>query len=240
MPFFDKTQEEKKEIFDNMRSSYSQWKEDLKELNKPFFAIHSDFEYQFLRNISGGALKLYLYLGFRAKYQTGETWETIDNAAKFFRKDPRTIANWFKELEENGLIFRGQQGFNMKANTFLRPYGFLFEEIKPSQPTTLLDIEKHIELSKEFGQEPKFGLLLNYAFKEYTFVLAAKKDNLYHCSYFIKFDESKILQLKKWLRTLNIFVDNYDIDTPISKSSNRKALINKYLNAYIREESGVI
>jgi len=124
MYFFNLPKDEKKEIMNDSREEYSTWKKQNIEFNKPFFQIHTDFETTFLKDISGGALKLYIYLGFRAKYMTGELWESIPTIASFFDKDIRTIANWFEELEKIGLVSRYQVGYKRSANTFLRPYGF--------------------------------------------------------------------------------------------------------------------
>ncbi|MCG7320176.1 helix-turn-helix domain-containing protein [Brevibacillus laterosporus] len=235
MNFFSKTKDEKDKIFQDMREEYSQWRNELKEVNKPFFTIHSDFEHQFLKDISGGALKLFIYLGFRAKYQTGETWEGIEKISLFFGKDHRTIANWFKELEDIGLIFRAQKGFKMRANTFLRPYGFLFDVIDTGESSNVEHILNDIKTSKDLEYIPKFGLMLNYGFKEFTFLLINQQNQLFHTSCFCNFNESQIKMLRIHLKKMGIRFDNYDIDSPIYKAHNKKSLVYTYLIKYLNE-----
>ncbi|MGE7738803.1 helix-turn-helix domain-containing protein, partial [Bacillus paramycoides] len=142
--FFNLEKNEKEKIINDLKKSYSLWREKNKEINKPFFLIHNDFEHLFLRDISGGALKLFIYLGFRSKYQTGESWESIDEISAFFGKDPRTISNWFEELENMGLITRKQKGFKMISTTFLRPYGFFVNEYVYIPQASVLQIQQDI------------------------------------------------------------------------------------------------
>lgn len=226
--FFLKSNSEKNKIFDELRISYSNWKKEMQEINKPFFAIHTDFKNLFLQNISGGALKLYVYLGFHAKHYTGELWHSSEEIAGYFNKDQRTINSWFKELEEMGLLFREQKGFRMKANTFLKPYGFKFNGIPfdhtadESYKQILLDIE----MSKALDLSPQFALILNHSFKEFTVLIIYKEEEIYHCSYFLNFNESEIKILRYYLKNLGIRSDNFDIETSLIATKN------KYLSLY--------
>jgi len=108
---------------ERLREEYRKWKVLTQKINTPFFIIYNDFKEEHLEDISGGALKLYLYLGFHSKNYTGESWHSVDAIAGYFGRDKRTIKGWFKELEERKLIKRIQRGFKWKANTFLLPYG---------------------------------------------------------------------------------------------------------------------
>ncbi len=108
---------------DQLRYKYKKWKGSRKDSHSTFFMIYSDFKDIHLKDISGGALKLYVYLGFQADTFTGECWQSIDSIAYFFRNDTRTVNKWVKELEERGLIKRIQTGFKRISNTFLIPYG---------------------------------------------------------------------------------------------------------------------
>lgn len=237
MNFFSKDIKEKEEIFNQKKLDYAQWKDELQEINKPFFMIPTDFKHLFLKDISGGALKLFIFLGFHAKYQTGDTWYSASQIASFFEKDERTIANWFEELEKKGLIFREQKGYKMKANTFLRPYGFRFDEIQKDGNTNNRDVLIDVEESKKLSYKPKFGLMLNYAFEEFTFLLIYQEEQIYHCSCFYNFDFSDIKSLRHYIKTLNITMDMYDIDSSISLHKNRKSIIYKNLMNYLDEKS---
>lgn len=237
--FFLKSSKEKEVIFSDLRRAYGIWREELQKVNKPFFAIHSDFKHIFLKNISGGALKLYLYLGFHAKYQSGELWHTSEEISTFFNKDQRTIGSWFKELEELGLIFREQKGFRMKANTFLKPYGLLFDGHKTdnsSYKTVVDDIKDSISLE----WEPFMLLMLNNHFKEYTVVVLYKEENVYHCSYFIKYPEEDIKRLRVYLKTYGVKADNFDIDAPISTLKTKDHAIYNYLMKYFGESNTML
>jgi hypothetical protein len=106
-----------------LRDEYREWKKYRKDENSPFFIIYKDFQDQHLKKISGGALKLFVFLGFNTNNFTGECWISIAEIADYFENDARTIKNWVSELEEIGLLKRIQTGFKRKANSFLQPYG---------------------------------------------------------------------------------------------------------------------
>lgn len=103
--------------------NYSKWREENRKQNKGFFIIYNDFlENNILKKISGNALKLYIFFGINSKNNTGESWYTIENIAKYFNKSERTISYWINELERNGLIIRMQLSVNTPAYTYLQPY----------------------------------------------------------------------------------------------------------------------
>lgn len=106
------------------RGAYKAWKSDA--LNHfGFFPIFQPFKESFhLRNLSGNAIRLYLYFGLVSGNETGESWVGIDSIAKYFGKSKRTISDWIKELEEAKLIERMQLKQNGVAHTFLCPYGY--------------------------------------------------------------------------------------------------------------------
>lgn len=109
----------KAEIYKNQ---YKQWKA-LAIENSGWMPVFTSFKEAFLlRDLSGNAVKLYIYLGLHAKNETGECWVTIETMAAYFRKSPRTISNWIKELENAQLIKRMQLENNSVAYTFFRPY----------------------------------------------------------------------------------------------------------------------
>lgn len=237
MEFFSENLNKKNRLFEEQREQYAAWRNELQEINKPFFMIPSDFKHLFLKDISGGALKLFLFLGFHSKYLTGESWYTVEQVSSFFKKDPRTIANWFKELEDMGLIFRGQKGIMMKANTFLKPYGFRFDEIKTGAHSDYNHVLLDIKESLAADYKPILGLLLNYAFKEYTFVLVYQDGTEYPCSCFYNFNEETIKPLRIQLKKYSFPIDNYDVDSSITSSTNKKQTLYNYLMKYLDEQA---
>lgn len=237
MKFFSKELDKKNKIFGEQREDYTVWRNELQEINKPFFMIPSDFKHVFLKDISGGALKLFLFLGFHSKYHTGESWYTAEQVGNFFSKDPRTVANWFKELEDNGLIFRAQKGIMMKANTFLKPYGFKFDEIETGSDSDHNNVLQDLEESLSIGYKPILGLFLNHSLKEYTFILVYQDGTEYPCSCFYNFNIEKLKTLKIKLKKHNIRIDNFDIDSPIASSTNKKQTIYNNLIKYLDEQT---
>lgn len=242
MHFFKLNSDEKSKIISDYKKEYSDWRDNSRKINKPFFMIHTDFEQLFLKELSAGSLKLYLYLGFRSKYQTGESWESIEDMALFFEKDSRTISNWLKELEDHGLIERKQKGYKNVGTTFLRPYGFFFEEIPIFPPPNLTTTNSYLEkISSETQSDLSMVLILNYNFKEYTvlYIFESEKENVYkgfYTTYFIKDYENLIEELKqnfKSKKTLKI--DNYDIDHSIASSPNSVTSVYNNFLSYFKE-----
>lgn len=237
MRFFTEELNKKNNIFNEHREEYARWKNELQEMNKPFFMIPSDFKHIFLKEISGGALKLFLFLGFHSKYNTGESWYTNEQIASFFGKDPRTIANWFKELEDIGLIFREQKGIMMKANTFLKPYGFKLQQIETGNQSNYENVLLDIEESIKVGYKPILGLVLNYLSKEeHTFLIVYQDGTEFPISYFLNFDISNLKLLRLKIKKYNVPVDSYDINSSIKKSQNKKQIIYNFLVKYLDEQ----
>lgn len=108
---------------DFYREAYASWKRGAFD-HIGFFPIFNSFKEEFiLRELSGNALKLYVYLGLNSGNKTGETWTSIEKISQYFDKSPRAISNWIKELENLQLIERMQLKHNESAHTFLKPYG---------------------------------------------------------------------------------------------------------------------
>lgn len=242
MHFFNLDKVQKKKIISDYKEEYSNWRDHSRKINKPFFMIHTDFEQIFLKDLSAGSLKLYLYLGFRSKYQTGESWESIDSMALFFEKDSRTISNWLKELENHGLIERKQKGYKNVGTTFLRPYGFFFEEFPAFPPPKISELEFYLEpYAKEKDSDLNMILIMNYNFKEYTvvYLFKSKSKNIYHGLYTVYFIEDYgelMTDIKKTFKVKNkIEVDNYDIDFSIASSPNPLTSVYNNFLSYYRE-----
>ena len=106
-----------------LREEYANWK--VSALNSfGFFPIFQPLkESFFLKELSGNAIKLYVYLGLMSANRTGETWVSIETMAKYFGKSKRTISTWLKELETADLIERHQLEKDGVSHTFIKPYG---------------------------------------------------------------------------------------------------------------------
>lgn len=119
---FDQEKLPNKRKAEILQQDYAAWKQTSLEM-EGYFPVFSSFKEQFLlRNLSGNAIRLYIYLGLHSKNKTGECWVTIDTIAKYFNKSNRTISDWIKELENAKLIKRMQLQKNGVAFTFLQPY----------------------------------------------------------------------------------------------------------------------
>jgi len=107
---------------DELRDNHRSWKKERQTQKSSFFMVYTDFMDLYLKDVSGGALKLYLFLGFHVNSFTGECWVSTEKIADFFGNDPRSVRKWISELESLGLIKRIQMGFKRVSNTFLLPY----------------------------------------------------------------------------------------------------------------------
>ncbi len=114
---------ELEEEMKNHRQNYAKWRADNKKHKIGFYPIYNTFRDSYLSEISGGALKAYIYFGIHSGNETGECWHSVETMSDFFVVDARTIKKWIAELEDRGLIIRIQKGFKRVANTFILPYG---------------------------------------------------------------------------------------------------------------------
>lgn len=106
-----------------LEKNYMNWKKSSLQFSG-YFPIFSEFkEGYYLKNLSGNAVKLYLYLGLRTGNEDGKTWVSIETMASYFGKSKRTISDWLKELEKYNLVERMQMSPNDVSYTFLLPYG---------------------------------------------------------------------------------------------------------------------
>jgi uncharacterized protein YeeX (DUF496 family)/sarcosine oxidase delta subunit len=105
-----------------LKKNYEEWKRQGLS-NNGYFIIFDSFMGSYkLKNISGNALKLYIYFGINSKNMTGEVWHSNKSIATYFEKSERTIRDWVKELEDMHLIRRMQLKFNGEAHTYIQPY----------------------------------------------------------------------------------------------------------------------
>lgn len=115
--------EEANPLMDAARNEYREWRNHQRKHHSGFFVIYNSFKDSgVLKEISGNACRLYVYLGIVSKNETGESWYSADSIAEYFNCDKRSVKRWFEELEEKNLIVRIQKGVMRAANTFLKPY----------------------------------------------------------------------------------------------------------------------
>ncbi|WP_294395614.1 helix-turn-helix domain-containing protein [uncultured Clostridium sp.] len=118
-----------KSIDNIYKSNYKQWKVNLEKNKTPYFMLSKVFD-KHLREITSGALKLYLYYGFHSKNDTGVSWHSIETISDYFQVSEKTINNWNKELIERGLIHRDSKDNRRNKMTYLLPLSMvLYEDI---------------------------------------------------------------------------------------------------------------
>lgn len=104
------------------KKNYARWKADSLK-TKGFFVMFNGFlDRGLLREISGGALKLYIFLGIKSDNTTGESFYTLLQISNYFATTERTVGSWFKTLEKLGLIYRYQLKPNSVSHTYLGTY----------------------------------------------------------------------------------------------------------------------
>lgn len=133
--------------------NYRNWRQNLEKdkLGGKFFMLYRDFEYNHLKDITSGALKLYLYYGFHSKNETGESWHSIDTITNYFGVSEKSINNWNKELIERGLIERHSKGSARNKTTYLTPLSMnLINKNKNN-----IDLLKNINFKEVYGSQYK-------------------------------------------------------------------------------------
>lgn len=108
-------------VASRLKAEHQEWRQQNFIEKKGFFPIFYGFK-DYLNQLSGGAVSLFIYIGLNSNNKTGETYHDIDRIAAYFGRSPRTISSWFKELESIGLITRLQLRMNGVAHTFIKPY----------------------------------------------------------------------------------------------------------------------
>jgi len=107
---------------ENAKRNYSEWKKNAINENGFFIIFNGFLESNILKNINGNALKLYIFFGIHSKNETGESFYSIKEIAKYFNKSERTISTWINQLEKARLIERYQLSYDEVAHTYLQPY----------------------------------------------------------------------------------------------------------------------
>lgn len=105
-----------------MRNKYKFWKYDALDQSAYFIIFQGFLESGKLKDISGNALKLYIYLGINSNNYEGVVWHSNKKISEYFGKSERTIRTWMKELEDMNLIKRMRLEYDGIVYTYLQPY----------------------------------------------------------------------------------------------------------------------
>ncbi|HEU4963476.1 MAG TPA: helix-turn-helix domain-containing protein [Bacilli bacterium] len=118
-----KSEEEYRLEKEALREQHQRWRKWLMG-RRGFVQIYYDEFLEIVRreNVSGNAVRLYLFLAKHADWETGELRVSVQRIEGFFDCSKRTVLNWLKELEEAKLIKRIQAAPNRFAFTYLLPY----------------------------------------------------------------------------------------------------------------------
>lgn len=107
-----------------MKSNYKKWKLEALDESGYFIIFQGFLENGELKNISGNALKLYIYLGINANNLEGIVWHSNKKISNYFGKSERTIRLWMNELKERKLIERMRLKYDGNVFTYLKPYAY--------------------------------------------------------------------------------------------------------------------
>lgn len=93
------------------------------------FSIFKEFGESHLKYLSGGACKLYIFLGLKSR-STGESWYSVTGIAETLGVSPRTVDGWLHELEDRGLILKDK--LKKTSICYLLPYSINMINMKMS------------------------------------------------------------------------------------------------------------
>lgn len=138
-----KKEVEEKDLYEEQ---YRTWRKnkDKSRLDGRFFILYKDLEEQ-LGGITPGALKLYIYYGFRSNNETGMSFPSVERCAKYFNVTEKTINNWNKELISRGLIYRKGTSSKLNKETYLLPISTNIMRIEKEKIDEWVNHEKFSE-----------------------------------------------------------------------------------------------
>lgn len=117
-----KSEDEYKKEIDALRVAHKEWRAWTRKNKVGFFPIFTKDFVKKLPDISGNALKLYIYLGSFANNETGELIVSVKKMEDDFQCSRRTVQKWIEELVDLKLIKRIQPGYKRFTYTFIVPY----------------------------------------------------------------------------------------------------------------------
>ncbi len=135
---------------DSMYSNqYSHWRNIMSTSDTNFYILYNDFKDKHLKDIDGGALKLYLFYCFNSRNNTGSSWYSVESISEFFGVTEKTINNWNNKLIERGLIFRNNKDNKRNKSTYLLPFSMNY--IPSYEDTDNLQLILSENFSKIYG-----------------------------------------------------------------------------------------
>lgn len=127
-----------------LRMNYQRWKLEALDESGYFIIFQGFLENGLLKEISGNALKLYIYLGMNSSNLEGVVWHSNEIISKYFGKSERTIRLWMNELEKVNLIKRMRLNYNGNVYTYLQPYNYKWD-FKEEQNKNIIEGSLHID-----------------------------------------------------------------------------------------------
>lgn len=119
------------ELIIKFSNPHKEWRQWCFQNKKGFFPVFTPEFVDKFKEVSGNALRLYLYLGAHINNREGYTLLAIETIAKEYKATKRTVHNWFQELRDNRLLLRIQPGFKQPTYTYLLPYHEQFLDLYP-------------------------------------------------------------------------------------------------------------
>lgn len=121
--FKGKTVKEHYEDVAQVKDGYQAWRDEMKEGKTGFFPVFTNQMRPYLKDVSGNAIRLYIYLGIHSNNMTGEVIGTnVRMMEQFFDCSVRAVQNWLTELEKAKLIRRIQTKVKGAHFILLLPY----------------------------------------------------------------------------------------------------------------------
>lgn len=119
----------KKDYSSIIKDQWRNWNAANKGTSFSSFSIFKEFGESHLKYLSGGACKLYIFLGLKSR-STGESWYSVTGIAETLGVSPRTVDGWLHELEDRGLILKDK--LKKTSICYLLPYSINMLNMKMS------------------------------------------------------------------------------------------------------------
>lgn len=119
----------KKDYSTIIKDQWRNWNAANKGTSFSSFSIFKEFGESHLKYLSGGACKLYIFLGLKSR-STGESWYSVTGIAETLGVSPRTVDGWLHELEDRGLILKDK--LKKTSICYLLPYSINMLNMKMS------------------------------------------------------------------------------------------------------------
>ncbi|HAT4302981.1 TPA: helix-turn-helix domain-containing protein [Clostridium perfringens] len=212
------------------KEKYKEWKKNMSksQLAMNFFMLYKNFD-EYLKEISSGALKLYLYYGFHSKNETGESWHSIETISKYFEVSERTINNWNKELIDKGLIFRNSKDNRKNKITYLLPLSttcFEVKDINELESEEFLSVFGHpikgihlFQFRKDKTEKYTEAYHIFFVIYEKKFLDGRKAKSAVHVDINKeKYDLNKIIDEENFYEDICLFKSDFKLGLKIKKS----------------------